>query len=270
MTDTPKLSNPLAVITGASSGLGKTYAEVLAAEGFDLLLVARREPLLLEIKAELESAHDVKVEIAKVDLADESQTISLADRLVNLDRIDLLINNAGFGAGRAFSNTEIQRQIDMVRVHVEAPMRLTRAVLPSMLKNGSGGIINVASVAGFLHGDEGAAYFSTKAALISFSRSLHAEVARHGLQVQALCPGFVYTGFHDTPEMSYFDRKIFPKFLWLQAKPIIRASLRRLRRNGGVVYIPTLRYKIITAFLRRPIGSLFLKKASKDAEEDEG
>lgn len=250
--------NKTAVITGASSGLGEVYAKRFASEGYDLLLTARREEKLQAIAEQLKNEHGVQVEIYKADLADDEQVKTLADHLEARDDIHMLVNNAGFGTAGLFADVDVQPQIDMIQVHVIAAMRLARAVLPQMCERKQGDIINVASVAGFLTGAGSVSYCATKGYLISASKSLAAEVKRRGVRVQALCPGFFYSGFHDTDQMEHFERTQIPKYLWLAADYVVDCSLKSLRK-GRVICIPALRYRLIVAALTTPIISTLLQ-----------
>ncbi|MDR1492648.1 MAG: SDR family oxidoreductase [Planctomycetaceae bacterium] len=253
----PINERPFAVITGASSGLGKSYAHQLAEQGHNLLLVARRGELLRQIKTEIEAKNSVHVEIDVADLADEQQAIKLAERIRQLPRIDYLINNAGFGLRNMFPDVMIEEEIAMIRVHCEASVRFCQAALFPMRKQGRGNIINVASLAAYLTGPAAAEYCATKAFLRSFSISLQDDVRQHGVKVQALCPGFVHTGFHDSESMKGNDqKKFFPKFLWLNCDRVVRDSLRAVqKRRSRVVAIPSLRYKLIFALNNIPIFS---------------
>lgn len=168
MEERPRLS----VVTGASAGLGAVFAEKLAARGSGLLLAARRADRLGELKARLESRFGVAVEVHAADLSDPRACEAFAGRLASEPRVDLLVNNAGFGTLGAFWETDYQRQETMHRLHVAAVMRLTRAVLPRMIARGEGAIINVASVAGFFRSAGNVSYCATKGWMCDFSEAL--------------------------------------------------------------------------------------------------
>lgn len=241
-----------AAITGASSGIGEVFARELAAEGYNLLLVARREERLWSLADELRERHGVESEIFTADLTVPDDVRRLEQRLADHPSLAMLVNNAGFGVGGLFAETDVSKQIEMIDVHVVAPVRFTRAVLPGMIAAGGGAVINLASVAGYLTGPGSATYCATKGYLISFSESLAIELRGTGVRVQALCPGFTYTEFHDSPEYGKFDRSKIPGFLWMPARFVVRTSLRSLAR-GRVVCIPGLRYRLIVAVLRNAI-----------------
>lgn len=247
-----------ALITGASSGLGEVFARRLAARGYNLLLTARREERLNKLRDELQAEHSITAEVFVADLAKAEDVDRLAGRIAELGSLDMLVNNAGFGTAGRFVEVDIERQTDMIQVHVLATVRLTRAALPGMLARGTGTIVNVSSVAGFLIGPGSATYCATKAYLTSFSQSLHTEVRRKGVRVQALCPGFVHTGFHDTPGLETFERSQIPKLLWLSADYVVDNSLKALQKNRAVC-IPSWRYRLIVAATSNPLSRRILR-----------
>lgn len=252
-----QIERPLALITGASTGLGKSYAQQLAAQGFDLFVVARRESLLNALKAEIAAKHpDVQVEVYTADLADEQQLLQLVERVRQLPRIDYLVNNAGFGLRKRFPDVVIDEEIAMIRVHCEAVVRLCQAALIRMCERKSGHIINVSSLASFLAGPAAAEYCATKAFLRYFSVCLQCDVRQYGVKVQALCPGFVHTSFHDAETMKGHNMNVYPGFLWLECDRVVRDSLKAIqKKRNRVVIIPSLRYKIIYALYHTPVIS---------------
>lgn len=230
-----------AVITGASSGLGLEFARQLAARGANLVLAARRADKLEEARAELEARQKIRVETIVCDLAADAQCQALAARLAELQTLDLLVNNAGFGTLGLFHETDFARQEEMLRVHVLATMRLTRAALPGMIERGRGAVINVSSVAGYWRSAQNVMYCSTKGWMNDFTEGLRLELDSLGspVVVQALCPGFTYSEFHDTLGV---DRSAIAKTLWLDPVFVIRESLRALD-SGRVFVIPDWRYR---------------------------
>ncbi len=244
-----KADAPLAVITGASSGLGAVFARKLAARGYNLLLAARRIERLEQLQTELERAYHVRVEPFCVDLADDLQIDDFAKRLEAEPVIDLLVNNAGFGTKGWFHSTDYARQVEMHKLHIMATLRLSRAVLPAMIERGSGAIINVASVAGFFRSPGSVSYCATKGWTNDFSEGLRVELDTLGspVNVQALCPGFTYTEFHD---VLGSDRNRIPKQLWMPAEFVVEQSLRALAGRKLIV-IPGWRYKLVVALGRR-------------------
>jgi len=188
--------HPLAVVTGASSGIGRDLAAELAHRGYDLVLVARREGLLAQLAASLHAAHTVHCEPFPCDLARYRDRERLCDRLErDRDRLDVLVNNAGFGTHGYFHETDLQRELALIDVNCAAPVHLTKRVLPWMLQRASGYVLNVGSVAAFAPGPVMAMYYASKAFLLSFSEALWEECRERGVTVTALCPGPVRTEF---------------------------------------------------------------------------
>jgi short-subunit dehydrogenase len=255
---------PLAVITGASSGLGEVFARKLAARGYNLLLAARRMERLEQLQLDLERAHHVRVEPYCVDLADDVQVEDFAKRLETEGPIDVLVNNAGFGTKGWFHKTDYARQVEMHKLHVMATLRLSRAVLPEMIERGSGAIINVASVAGFFRSSGSVSYCATKGWMVDFSEGLRVELDSLGssVNVQALCPGFTYTEFHD---VLGSDRNRIPKQLWMKAAFVVEESLKALARRKLIV-VPGWRYKLIVFVGRRLPVWLRLKLETKSPQ----
>lgn len=236
---------PVALVTGASAGLGAAFARALGRRGYDLILVARRRERLEALAEELAKA-GATAEVWPADLTDAAALAGVEERIRRHDRLAMLVNNAGFGLDGLFHESDLSGPDAMVRLHVLAPVRLTHAALPGMTARGRGAVIQVSSVAAWLQGAGGAMYCATKAFLNSFTLSLAIELAGTGVRVQTLCPGFTYTEFHDVLGM---DRRLVPKFWWLRAEYVAEQSLRDLDR-GKVVSIPSLRYKLLAAVFR--------------------
>jgi uncharacterized protein len=237
-----------AVITGASSGIGAMFARRLAARGYDLLLIARREDRLRSLAAELHDLHHISAEIISADLASDTDLERVAGIVRVHPSLALLVNNAGFGSMGYFFDAPIESQDRMHRLHVLATMRLSHAALANMVPRGAGGVINVASVAGFMQSPQNVSYCSTKAWMISFTEGLAIELAslQSAVKAQALCPGFTLSEFHDTLGM---DRSPIPKSLWMTAEFVVEESLKAQDR-GEVIVIPGWRYKMVVAGLK--------------------
>jgi uncharacterized protein len=236
----------LAVVTGASAGIGREFAEQLAGRGYDLLLAARDRDRLTGAAAALASTHGVEAEAFQADLTRDDDVTRLAERISASPRLALLVNNAGFGTRGTLAEADPGKQAAMVRLHTLAPMRLTQAALPVLLRNRAGAVVNVSSVASFVYSAGNVNYCATKAYLTTFSEGLAAEVAGTGVQVQALCPGFTRTEFHS--RMAEPDR--LPRFAWLSAQAVVEQSLRCLDRGGPAVCIPGLRFRIVVGIIR--------------------
>lgn len=232
----------LALITGASSGIGAEFARQIAARGYDLVLTARRRERLTALGEELAGQLGIKYETIAADLSEEQGIVAVEARLQAGD-IDLLVNNAGFGIGKKFAYADLAGQQAMTTVHMIAPMRLMRAGLPQMLERRRGGVINVASLAAFLLLPDNANYCATKAYLMRFSRVVHSEVRKKGVTVQALCPGFVTTEFHDEKERVRMEHR-GPSFMWLPASYVVEQSLRAFDHGKSLV-VPGLGYRAV-------------------------
>lgn len=244
----PEQRGPQAVITGASAGIGAAYAHALARRGMDLLLTARRVERLDALAQTLRAAHGVDVRLHPADLADPDELERLAGVVAALPRLALLVNNAGFGTGGHFMETTPESQSAMIHVHATAATRLSHAALPALVRAGRGAIINVSSIAAYF---KGTTYSASKAYLNSFSAGLQAELRGTGVRVQALCPGYTVTEFHDTPEFADFDRAQVPRAMWMSADAVVDASLTALDRSRHrVVLIPGWRNKLLVASMR--------------------
>ncbi|MDR3572983.1 MAG: SDR family oxidoreductase [Anaerolineaceae bacterium] len=249
LTEPNQLSHTTALITGASSGIGAAFARHLAASGHNLVLVGRRKDRLEAVSAAIRQQNSVEVDVLIADLAGEEGVQQVERCIADLDDLDLLVNNAGFGSTGSFAGSDLNRQLDMIHVHVQAPVRFTRAALPGMIARRHGGIINVASLAAFLPSKGNVTYSSSKDYLVTFSEILAMELKGTGVSVQALCPGFTVTEFHDRPELKDFDRSQFPKFMWCSADQVVEASLKGLE-GGRVVVVPGWIYRLISLTVR--------------------
>jgi uncharacterized protein len=238
---------PLAIVTGASAGIGRVFCERLASRGYDLLVVARDGNRLEGLKRELEERYGIQVEVFPADLTIDTDVSLLVARITQSPQLALLINNAGFGTRGPLINTSPARQEAMLRLHTMAPMRLSQAALPMLLNNRRGGIINVSSVASFVFSAYNVNYCATKAYLTSFSEGLAAELAGTGVKVQALCPGFFRSEFHERMQV---DTGHIPGWMWMSAEAVVHASLASLDRGRAVVCVPGLRYKLLVMLLR--------------------
>lgn len=228
-----------ALITGASSGLGAEFARQLAGQGHDLVLVARSEDRLRALAVQLRSAYGVEAEVLPADLTDPAALNSVVVRLADPSRpVGILVNNAGLGLLHDFHTTPLDDEVHHLRLHVEAALSTTRAVLPGMLARGEGRIINVASVAAFL---PRGTYSAAKAWLVAFSRWANVHYRRSGVSVTALCPGLTRTEFHARMGM---ETRWIPAWTWLRAERVVREGLRD-NMAGKALSVPSVLYKSV-------------------------
>jgi len=243
------MPRPVALITGASSGLGAEFARALAAQGADLILTARREERLAALATQLQAEHGTHTDLLAADLATDAGVTAVKAKIIATPNLHWLINNAGFGMKGRFDRAAIDDLDRMHRLHVLAPLQLTHAALGGMLARGAGAIINVASVAGFVLVAGSVGYAATKSWLHVLSEGIYLELrsARSKVRIQSLCPGYIVTEFHDVIGM---DRALMPGFLWLDPRFVVRESLRALERNDLLV-IPSWKYRLIVGVARR-------------------
>src|ERR1043166_9064579 len=231
-----------ALITGASSGIGEAFAHQLAKEGSSLILVARSEDKLEKLAHQIRAKYQRRVEVIPADLSKKSPGAALAAEVAKCElKVDLLINNAGFGTVGAFHAQEAARQQQMVALNCAAVVDLCHAFLPDLLDADMAGIINVASVAAFQAVPYMATYGATKAFVLSFSQALWAEYQRNGLRVLAVCPGPVETGFFDATGNPNL-RKTVPNAMVFKPEAVVAMALKALRANQTIL-VPGMQAK---------------------------
>lgn len=240
------------LITGASAGLGAGFAARLAAEGHDLVLVARRADRLRQLAAALRDRHGVRVTVLVADLTEAG---AVAQLMIDMERQGLavthLINNAGFGLRGAFAELDGPSQARMIDLNCRVPVELSHALLPGMLALGRGGILNVASTAAFQPGPWMAVYYATKAFMLSFSEALHEEVAERGVHVAALCPGPTRTEFFEVADMH--DTAL-SRFLAGEPGKVVADGLKALRDNRAVMVSGALNAAVAGSMRFTPRG----------------
>lgn len=231
------------MITGASSGIGEVFARRLSREGYRLILVARRKERLEKLAAELAPA-----EILVADLADNSDLRKVEEKIAAESQLEFLVNNAGFGVLGCFWESDLEALDTMHRLHIIAIERLTHAALRIMVPCRRGNVINVSSVAGFLHTPNSICYCATKAWINSFTEGLYLDLKSCGspVRVQSLCPGFTYSEFHAA---AGIDPKTIPGYMWMTADDVVDTSLRGLKKNRWLV-IPGLKYRLLIILYR--------------------
>ncbi len=241
-------SKPLALITGASSGIGAAFGRALAARGYNLALVARREERLHHFADLLGRQFAIHCTALRADLTRQEDLRGVEEFLAAAGNLQLLVNNAGFGTLDPFNGGPVESHDAMHRLHVLATLRLTHAALRNFSTRNEGAIINVSSVAAFIPNPRGTSYYATKAWMNCFTEGLYLELKNAGskVRVQALCPGFTMTEFHDVLGTG---RGFISSKWWMTAEDVVGASLRGLER-GKLFVVPGLRYKLLVAFAR--------------------
>ncbi|MBR9824969.1 MAG: SDR family oxidoreductase [Alphaproteobacteria bacterium] len=244
------MSRRLALITGASSGIGLALAREYAANGWDLALVARREDRLRAQADQLQDQYGIDALVIPADLNDANAPQAILKAIEADDRqVDALINNAGFGLPGTYAQTQWQEQADFLQLMLTSYCELAHRVLPDMQARGFGRIINVASVAGLVPGTYGhTLYSAVKSALIKFSESLHLENKSTGVHVTAVCPGLTYSEFHDVNGTRDKVSQL-PKYWWLSAEQVAEESYTASQANKAVI-VPGLWWKFLTGLYK--------------------
>lgn len=249
----------LAVITGPTSGIGLAYAQELAKEGYELFLVGRNESKLKQLQLEL----NAKSEIFVADLCVQDEILRVGSHLKGLNQIDLLVNNAGFGSSLPFSQNSLAEEIEQMEILMKAVMVLTHAALPKMIKQNSGIILNISSVAAWV---PTGTYAAAKSWVTSFTESISAELKGTKVQVTAVAPGFTKTKFFDRSQMKDAD---VPNWLWLTPEQVAKESLKDAR-SGQLISIPGAQYKAmstVTRSLPRPLVRFFSHEFARKQKE---
>jgi uncharacterized protein len=229
-----------ALVTGASSGIGKAFARRLAADGVDLVVVARDGQRLEELAGQLREDHGIAVEVLTADLSSPVSRTGVERCLSDREHpIDLLVNNAGFGTSGPFLELPVAREDQQVQVNVLAPLRLASAVLSGMVERGHGNVVNVASIAGLYPTPGAATYGATKAFLCSFGDALHEELRGSGVVVTTSLPGFTRTEFHERSGSTVS----VPAPAWLSAEVVVDQTLEAASAGRARV-VPGSAYKL--------------------------
>jgi short-subunit dehydrogenase len=252
------------MVTGASSGIGLELARLLAADGHDLVLVARRADVLQQVASELESAHQVRAYVLADDLSDPAAPRRVFETLgAEGIELDILVNNAGFGLAGPLASADAQRTHDMIEVNVTAVTMLTRLALPAMVARGRGRILNVASTAAFQPGPLMAVYYAAKAYVLSFSEAIADELRDTGVTVTALCPGPTRTRWADVAGVR--QSPMFTRLAVADAGPVARAGYDAMMRGRRVV-IPGLVNRLV-AFGNRFVPRRLATSLARRAQE---
>ncbi|MBY8980597.1 MAG: SDR family NAD(P)-dependent oxidoreductase [Candidatus Lokiarchaeota archaeon] len=226
-----------ALITGSSSGIGAEFARQLAQQGFDLILVARRKEKLDALSKTLQEKYSINAEVLVADLSKISDNEQVISKINEIENLDILINNAGFGILGNFLQIELMKYVDMINVHFTSPVMLCHATIPGMAKRKRGVIINTSSIFAIIKDSSLIMYTTTKSALAIFSELLNVKVKGTGIYIQALCPGFTYSEFHDTDTMNGFQRSWYNPEQWMKAEDVVSLSLDAVK-SKSVIFIP--------------------------------
>ncbi|WP_353944217.1 SDR family oxidoreductase [Streptomyces sp. HUAS MG91] len=233
-----------ALITGSTAGIGAAFARRLAADGHNLVLVARDTERLQDQATELHDRHGIEAEVLTADLATDDGIAAVEERLKDRKAaVDLLVNNAGFGNKGRYLEVSMADELTMLKVHCEAVLRLTSAAASAMRERGRGGVVNVASVAAFV---PRGTYGASKAWVVQFTQGAAKDLAGTGVRLMALCPGFVRTEFHQRAGMGTDN---IPNWMWLDADKLVSAALTDLSR-GKSLSIPDPRYKALMGVVK--------------------
>ena len=230
-----------ALVTGATSGIGESFTRLLAAKGFNLVLVARDEARLHERAAGLKEKFGAESVVIVADLATEAGCAKVED-YIRANEIEVLINNAGFGINKAFTRSDLAKEEEVLKVLVRTPMRLMHVALPGMKERNSGVVINVSSIASFI---AGGAYSASKAYLTVLSESLSTELSTTNIKVCALCPGFTRTEFHQRGRMKMAG---LPNFMWLNSDFLV-AKAWKDAISDKPVSVPGWQYKTLVGII---------------------
>ncbi len=238
---TTETRRPVALVTGATAGIGYSFARLLASRGHDLVLVSRNAERLAETAESLGTRYAVDAEILPADLTDPDALGRVAARVADRDRpVDICVNNAGMGLPDGFLPSPLAAELHQLDLLTRAVLVLCHAAAPPMIERGRGAIVNVSSVASFL---PNSTYGAAKAWCTRFTEYLAIELRGTGVQATALCPGFVRTELHDRAGM---DMSTLPSWAWLDADDVVEDCLRDVRR-GRVVSVPSVRYRLLAA-----------------------
>jgi len=255
-------ARPVALVTGASVGLGEEFSRQLAARGHDLVLVARDRARLDALAKELEAQHSAQCEVLAADLTDAQQLAQVEERVRT---VDVLVNNAGFGTFGPFHTLDVDTETREINLNVIALVRLTHAAASAMAERGKGGVLNVSSLASFQPGPSNATYGATKAFVTSFTEAVHEELKGTGVAITALCPGFTHTEFQARADVPAGD---VPGFMWQNPPEVVKAGLDGLFKNravvipGGVNKVMGNVSAVTPHAITRRLGGAILKRAT--------
>jgi short-subunit dehydrogenase len=255
--------NQIALVTGATSGIGRAYAVCFAKAGYNLVITGRRMDKLNLLAHEMREQFGICVRVIKAELSVEEDLQKLIKAIESHDNIHVLVNNAGFGSGVEFCKNKLDEHMKMLQVHVIVSVKLAYAVLPQMISRKEGTIINVSSLGAYMPAPGSSMYSATKLFLTSFSESLYMEVHQHGIKVQCVCPGFTHTDFHE--RRTDGKMKKTSGMMWMEAATVVEKSLQSLEHNS-IVVIPGFINKlliVLSSLIPRKLYYYIMEKSGK-------
>lgn len=238
------MGNKIAVITGATSGIGAAYAGKFAKMGYDLIITGRRKEKIEETAAQICEKYNVKAEVVLAELS-EPEGVKKVAEYIKGTKIEVLVNNAGFGATGLYQGADPAVMEKLAKVNVSAPMELIRAVLPGMVERGSGTIINISSESAFMIVPGNAVYSGVKAFLKTFTEGLYMDLMGTGVKAMAVCPGLTHTDFHEKMGMEKARQTDRGPVKWMSPEEVVDISLKDLEK-GKVVSVPGFHTKMLT------------------------
>jgi short-subunit dehydrogenase len=256
---------PIAIITGATGGLGEAFAHELARQNYDLLLTGRNTSQLSAIRQKLEAQFDVRIYTVSADLTVSQDLQRLIATIHRLHRVEILVNNAGFGNHQNFFESDFEDQQQLLQIHVAVTTKLVHEVVPLMMEHHKGFIINVSSLAAFLPSGESYFYCASKAFMVTFSECMSIALRKKGIVTQALCPGFVDTGFHQHVNTS---KCIDHQWLWMSPQEVVNRSLKSLSKHK-VLCIPGFVNRFIYHVVRHLPKVIYYQLSSKQQMKNE-
>lgn len=254
---------PTALITGASSGIGLDLANLFAADGHDVVLVARSEGKLRELAKELEGKNRIAARVVAADLSQPDAPARVAEAVKDLE-IDFLVNNAGYGVAGKFVETDLQTELEMIQLNIAALTHLTKLFLPGMVRRKRGRILNLASTAAFQPGPLMAVYYATKAYVLSFSEGIAEELSGSGVTVTALCPGPTATGFQNKADIN--DLPLLTVLKPMSSRDVAEAGYKAMHRGKRVIVTGAMN-KILAQSIRLTPRVMVAKIARKLQEK---
>jgi short-subunit dehydrogenase len=254
------MSEKVALVTGATSGLGREFARQLAMRGYDLIITGRRRNEIQKVAAEIRTQYKVGVKVIIAELSRASDVAKVVSAIRKTDSLAFLVNNAGYGISKSFHTDELDNELRQLEVHVTTPLRLIHAALPNMTRRREGSIINVCSMAVFAPLPASGLHSCTKSLLHVLTETLHMEVAGCNIRVQSLCPGFTHTDFHARLGMK--ERLKSMGFIrWMEPEDVVRISLQRLGKS--VRCVPGFWNRILLAFMSLVPRGLYFRAAGR-------